>query len=191
MNIEEFSRDYVDRLKELLDRIDISSIKQIIDAITDTVRKKSRIYVLGNGGSSAIASHMVNDLGTGLRRRDIINFDISSLADNTPVGTAISNDIGYENIFYMQLKGLLKKDDVLIAISSSGNSENIIKAAAYAREMGATVIGFTGFDGGKLKKMADISFHIETPKGEYGLVEDIHTILDHLLHSYFLSAKTG
>jgi D-sedoheptulose 7-phosphate isomerase len=191
MNIEEFAKDYLDRLKELLDKIDMSSIKKIIDAITETVRKKSRIYVLGNGGSSAIASHMVNDLGTGLRRRDIINFDISSLADNTPVGTAISNDIGYENIFYMQLKGLLKKDDVLIAISCSGDSENIIKAAAYAKETGATVIGFTGFDGGRLKKMADISFHIETPKGEYGLVEDIHTILDHLLHSYFLSTKTG
>jgi len=190
MNIEEFSKNYVDQLKILIDKIEISSIKMIIDAITETVRKKSRIYVLGNGGSSAIASHMVNDLGTGLRRRDIINFDISSLADNTPVGTAISNDIGYENIFYMQLKGLLKKDDVLIAISCSGNSKNIIKAAEYAKEMGATVIGFTGFDGGKLKKLADISFHIETPQGEYGLVEDIHTILDHLLHSYFLSTKT-
>ena len=189
MNVKEFSLDYLQKLKVLIDRIDLDGIENIVEAIKQTVKNKSRIYVIGNGGSSAIASHMVNDLGTGLRRRDVINFDIISLADNTPVGTAIANDIGYENIFYMQLKGLMKKDDVIIAISSSGNSPNIIKAVEYARKVGATVIGCTGFDGGKLKILSDISFHIETPKGEYGLVEDIHTILDHLLHSYLLSTK--
>jgi len=186
MNVKEFSLDYLQQLKLLIDQIDLESIERIVIAIKQTVLKKSRIYVIGNGGSSAIASHMVNDLGTGLRRRDVINFDIISLADNTPVGTAIANDIGYENIFYMQLKGLLKTDDVIIAISSSGNSPNIIKAVEYARDVGARVIGCTGFDGGKLKPLSDISFHIETRKGEYGLVEDIHTILDHLLHSYLL-----
>ncbi len=189
MNIKTFSKVYIQKLKKLIDQIDLDGISDILEAIKKTVERKSRIYVIGNGGSSAIASHMVNDLGTGLRRRDVINFDIMSLADNTPVGTAIANDIGYENIFYMQLKGLVKKDDVIIAISCSGNSPNIIKAVKYARETGATVIGCTGFDGGKLKKLSDISFHIETPKGEYGLVEDIHTILDHLLHSYLLSTK--
>jgi D-sedoheptulose 7-phosphate isomerase len=189
MSIKNFSESYIQKLKTLIDRIDLDRISDILDAIKKTVESKSRIYVIGNGGSSAIASHMVNDLGTGLRRRDIINFDIVSLADNTPVGTAIANDIGYENIFYMQLKGLLKKDDVIIAISCSGNSANIIKAVTYAREIGSTVIGCTGFDGGALKKLSDISFHIETPQGEYGLVEDVHTILDHLLHSYLLSTK--
>jgi D-sedoheptulose 7-phosphate isomerase len=189
MSIKTFSESYIQKLKTLIDRIDLDRISDILDAIKKTVESKSRIYVIGNGGSSAIASHMVNDLGTGLRRRDIINFDIVSLADNTPVGTAIANDIGYENIFYMQLKGLLKKDDVIIAISCSGNSANIIKAVTYAREIGSTVIGCTGFDGGALRKLSDISFHIETPQGEYGLVEDVHTILDHLLHSYLLSTK--
>jgi D-sedoheptulose 7-phosphate isomerase len=189
MNVKEFSLDYLQKLKLLLDQIDLDSIESIVESIKQTVKNKSRIYVIGNGGSSAIASHMVNDLGTGLRRRDVINFDITSLADNTPVGTAIANDIGYENIFYMQLKGLMKRDDVIIAISSSGNSPNIIKAVEYARKVGATVIGCTGFDGGKLKTLSDISFHIETTKGEYGLVEDIHTILDHILHSYLLSTK--
>ncbi|MCK4835448.1 MAG: SIS domain-containing protein, partial [Candidatus Aminicenantes bacterium] len=112
-----FSKVYIQKLKKLIDQIDLDGISDILEAIKKTVERKSRIYVIGNGGSSAIASHMVNDLGTGLRRRDVINFDIMSLADNTPVGTAIANDIGYENIFYMQLKGLVKKDDVIIAIS--------------------------------------------------------------------------
>lgn len=187
MNVKEFSLDYLEQLKLLIDQINLESIERIVVTLKETVVKKSRIYVIGNGGSSAIASHMVNDLGTGLRRRDVINFDIISLADNTPVGTAIANDIGYENIFYMQLKGLLKTDDVIIAVSSSGNSPNIIKAVEYARDVGATIIGCTGFDGGKLKSLSDISFHIETRKGEYGLVEDIHTILDHLVHSYLLA----
>lgn len=189
MDIESYTKNYIGQLKSLLDQISADSIKEIMNAMIETVKKRSRIYVLGNGGSSATASHMVNDFGTGLRRRDIVNFDIISLADNTPVGTAIANDIGYENFFYMQLKGLLRKDDVVIAISCSGNSENIIKAAGYAKKTGATLIGCTGFDGGKLKKISDISFHVESPKGEYGLVEDIHVILDHIIHSYFIATK--
>lgn len=187
MNIQDFTIDYLRRLKLLLDKIDVDVVKKIFDTLTQTIEKKSKIYIIGNGGSSSIASHMVNDLGCGLRRREIISLDIMSLADNTPVCTAISNDLGYENIFYMQLKDILRKNDVLIAISSSGNSANIIKSVEYARGIGATVIGCTGFDGGKLKKLADISFHIETPHGEYGLVEDVHGMLDHILHSYFLS----
>jgi D-sedoheptulose 7-phosphate isomerase len=186
MKIQEFTLDYIRRLKLLLDKIDVDVVEEIFDTLTKTIEKKSKIYIIGNGGSSSVASHMVNDLGCGLRRREIISLDIMSLADNTPVCTAISNDLGYENIFYMQLKDILRKDDVLIAISSSGNSANIIKSAAYAGEIGAVIIGCTGFDGGKLKKMADISFHIETPRGEYGLVEDVHGLLSHLLHSYFL-----
>jgi len=187
MSVESFSYSYLNKLKQLIDQFDVEAVKDIINIIAKTAESSSRIYVIGNGGSSATASHMVNDLGTGLRRRDVINLDIISLADNTPVGTAIANDIGYENIFYMQLKGLIKKDDVLIALSCSGNSPNIIKAVKYAKTIGSTIVGCTGFNGGALLKLADISFHVNTPEGEYGLVEDMHVILDHLVHSYFLS----
>ena len=187
MSVESFSYSYLNKLKQLIDQFDVEAVKDIINVIAKTAESSSRIYVIGNGGSSATASHMVNDLGTGLRRRDVINLDIISLADNTPVGTAIANDIGYENIFYMQLKGLIKKDDVLIALSCSGNSPNIIKAVKYAKTIGSTIVGCTGFNGGALLKLADISFHVNTPDGEYGLVEDMHVILDHLVHSYFLS----
>ena len=186
MNIKSFARKYVDDLKYLLDKIDENVINEIVFAIESTLEKKSRIYILGNGGSSATASHMVNDLGAGLRRREIMNFDITSLGDNSPVVTAIANDIGYENIFYMQLKGLISKDDVIIAISCSGDSPNVVKAVDYAKKMGCTIIGITGFEGGYLKERADIQFHIDAPKGEYGLVEDIHMILDHIIYSYYI-----
>lgn len=185
-NIHQFSLDYIQRLTKLLNKVDSTILESIIIALENTMIHKSKIYLLGNGGSAATASHMVNDLGAGLRRRNIINFDILSLADNTPVTTAIANDIGYENIFYMQLEGLLKQNDLLIAISCSGNSENILKAVKYAKTIGTTVIGLTGFDGGELKYLNDINFHVDAPKGEYGLVEDMHMILDHIIYSYYI-----
>lgn len=181
-----FLETYASSLSKLIQKIDFNSIEMIIQSLESTIEKKSKIYILGNGGSAATASHMVNDLGAGLRRRRIVNFEVISLADNTPVTTAIANDIGYDNIFYMQLEGLLKKDDVVIAISCSGNSANIIRAVNYAKEIGSQVIGITGFDGGVLREVSDINFHVDAPKGEYGLVEDIHMILDHMIYSYYI-----
>ncbi len=186
MNVEKFTSSYLAQLKSTLDSIDPSVVSEIVDALNETIKKKSRVYILGNGGSSATASHMVNDLGAGLRRRNIINLDVVSLGDNSPAVTAIANDIGYENIFFMQMKGLLSQDDLVIAISCSGNSPNIVKAVDYAKELGCKVIGVTGFEGGHLKKKSDINFHVDTPKGEYGLVEDVHMILDHLIYSYYI-----
>jgi D-sedoheptulose 7-phosphate isomerase len=191
MNIEKFTKVYVSELKSILDKIDPSVVSDIVNSINKTIGKKSRIYILGNGGSSATASHMVNDLGAGLRRRKLLNLDIVSLGDNSPVVTAIANDIGYENIFYMQMKGLINVDDVIIAISCSGNSPNIVKAVSYAKELGCEIIGVTGFDGGLLKKMSDINFHIDAPKGEYGLVEDAHMILDHIIYSYYIQSESN
>ena len=185
--MNKFLKNYISRLKSLLDNIDYNVIENIVRAIEQTIENKSKIYIIGNGGSAATASHMANDLGAGLRRRDIINFDITSLADNIPISTAIANDIGYDNIFYMQLKGLLRPKDVIIAISCSGNSPNIIKTVDYAKLIGSKIIGITGFDGGQLKKMSNINFHVDAPKGEYGLVEDVHMILDHLIYSYYIN----
>ncbi len=186
MNVEKFTKEYLEQLKYTLDNINPSVIGDIVVSLDETIDKKSRVYILGNGGSSATASHMVNDLGAGLRRRDIINLDVVSLGDNSPAVTAIANDIGYENIFYMQMKGLLSSEDLVIAISCSGNSPNIVKAVDYAKELGCKVIGVTGFEGGHLKKISDINFHVDTPKGEYGLVEDVHMILDHIIYSYYI-----
>lgn len=179
-----FVKNYVSNLTTLLNNIDSKNIAEIINLLDNT---KGRIYIIGNGGSAATASHMVNDLGAGLRRRGIRSFDVESLSDNTPVCTALANDIGYENVFYMQLKKRITSKDTLIAISCSGNSENIIKAVNYAKKKHAKILGITGFDGGELKKKSDVNFHVQTPKDEYGLVEDMHMILDHILYSYYLS----
>lgn len=184
--MKKFLESYTTTLKALLDLVEHDNVIKIIESLEKTLENKSRIYIMGNGGSAATASHMVNDLGAGLRRRNIKNFDVVSLADNVPVTTAIANDIGYENIFYMQLEGLLKPEDLIIAISCSGNSPNIVKAVEYAKEIGSTIIGITGFDGGDLKKLSDVSFHIDAPQGEYGLVEDMHMILDHIIYSYYI-----
>lgn len=186
MNVKEFTRSYIENLKDLLDKVDENVVEKIIEQIDKCVTNKSRLYVIGNGGSSATVSHMANDLGVGLKRRDIISLDIVSLGDNSPVVTAVANDIGYDNIFYMQLKDIMKPEDVLLAISCSGNSPNIVKAVEYAKEVGSKVIGVSGFDGGKLKELSDIKFHVDAPKGEYGLVEDIHMILDHIIYSYYI-----
>lgn len=190
MEIKEFTKNYIENLKRLLDNIDETVVEDIVNEIEKLLINRGRLYILGNGGSSATASHMVNDLGTGLRRRDIINLDVVSLGDNSPVVTAIANDIGYENIFYMQMKGLINPKDVILAISCSGNSPNIVKAVEYAKEQGCKIIGVTGFDGGKLKELADIKFHVEAPKGEYGLVEDVHMILDHIIYSYYIQKES-
>jgi len=104
MKIKPFVADYLTRLKLILDNIDANVISDIVVMLEQTIVNKSRIYIIGNGGSSATASHMVNDLGAGLRRRNIINFDVVSLGDNSPVVTAIANDIGYENIFLCKWK---------------------------------------------------------------------------------------
>lgn len=185
-----FIESYINNLTRLLNNLDTTSIDQIRLLLESTIENKNKIYILGNGGSAATASHMVNDLGIGLSRRGIIDFDITSLADNTPVCTAIANDLGYENIFYSQLVNKVNKGDVIIAISCSGNSENIIKAVKYAKSNNANIIGITGFDGGQLKELADLPFHIETKIGEYGLVEDIHMILDHIIYSYYISQSS-
>ncbi len=186
MKIKEFTRHYIKNLQNLLDTVDENVVAQIVEQLEKVSNSNSKFYVIGNGGSSATASHMANDLAVGLKRRDIISIDVVSLGDNSAVTSAIANDIGYENIFYMQLKDILKPEDVVLAISCSGNSPNIVKAIEYAKEIGATIIGVSGFDGGKLKEIADIEFHVDAPKGEYGLVEDIHMILDHIIYSYYI-----
>ena len=183
-----FIQNYRDKLIEKLENIDIKSIMKIIKLLEKT---EGRVYIIGNGGSAATASHMVNDLGAGLRRRGIRSFDVESLSDNTTVCTALANDIGYENIFYMQLKDRLQKDDILVAISCSGNSKNILRAVKYAKKIESKIVAITGFDGGVLKKRADVNFHVPSATDDYGLVEDMHMILNHIIYSYYIETQKG
>jgi D-sedoheptulose 7-phosphate isomerase len=184
--VKKFAKKYINKLISTLKETDVESIVAIVEALDNV---KGRVYIIGNGGSAATASHMVNDLGVGLKRREIKSLDVESLSDNTPVCSALANDIGYDNIFYMQLKDKITKDDILIAISCSGNSKNIIKAVKYAKKQGTTIIGLTGFDGGKLMKKSDINFHVPSASNAYGLVEDMHMILDHIIYSYYIETS--
>ena len=185
--MKKFTEEYINNLTSLLKKIDYQNIEDIIEVLDNT---RGTIYIIGNGGSAATASHMVNDLGVGLKRRNIRTLHVESLSDNSSVCTALANDIGYKNIFYMQLKDRIKKGDVLIAISCSGNSKNIIKAVKYAKKEDAKIIGLTGFDGGKLKQLSDVNFHVATKKGTYGIVEDMHSVVNHIIYSYYIDLES-
>jgi D-sedoheptulose 7-phosphate isomerase len=187
--MEKFIQHYITSLQKTLGELDQVTIAKFIQALEDIHEAKGTIYILGNGGSAATASHMENDLGMGLKLRELRNFRVKSLSDNSAVCTAIANDIGYENIFYAQLKDKLTIKDMVIAISCSGNSANIVKAMEYANDQGAKTVGITGFSGGKLKEMSALNIHVPTQKGEYGICEDIHMVIDHIVFSYYLSFK--
>ena len=134
--------------------------------------------------------HFANDLSIGTRTGDNRPFRAISLTDNVAVMTALANDEGYDAMFIDQLKVHFSEGDSLVAISASGNSPNVIVAVEYVKSRGGTVVGLTGFDGGKLRQLSDISLHVATDKGEYGPVEDMHMIFDHLIGSYLIAQVT-
>ena len=187
----EFAARYLSHLSNLLAQLDVGVIERIIDTFVETGDRGNVIYFIGNGGSAATASHFANDIGFGTRAPDIRPFRAISLVDNMAVMTALANDEGYANVFVRQLEGILQPGDVVVALSVSGNSANVVEAVRYAKEVGALTIGCTGFDGGALRKTAHISLHVPTLRGEYGPVEDVFQILDHLIHSYLRLERRG
>lgn len=187
----DFAIRYLAYLTELMKQVDVKVVEQIIDTFLKTLERDKVIYFIGNGGSAVTASHFANDIGIGTQGNGSKPFKVISLVDNLAVLTAISNDESYDNIFIRQLEAILQPKDVLVALSVSGNSPNVLKAVRYAKVIGAKTIGCTGFNGGTLHKIADISFHIPTPRGEYGPVEDLFMILDHLIYSYLRLERNG
>lgn len=183
-NAEEFSKDYMQYLAQIITtKIDFESVSQFIDALLEARNLGKNIFFIGNGGSAATASHMANDFGIGTRT-DNPPFRAIALTDNNAVMTAIGNDFGYDELFSKQLEKLAQEGDLVVAISASGNSSNILKGIEVAKAKSCKVVGLSGFDGGKLKQLSDISIHIPTEKGEYGPVEDAHMVIDHLVGSY-------
>lgn len=181
----DFAKDYLAHLTSLLASLDIGAISKAIEAIEKVRQDKKKVIFLGNGGSAATASHFVNDLSVGTRKLENPYRSIS-LSDNQAVVTAIANDFGYDQLFTRQLSYSLEPGDIILAISASGNSPNIVLACEYARERGNLVIGLVGFDGGRLKELSDICIHAKTAKGEYGPVEDVHMVMDHLICNYLM-----
>jgi len=174
-----FVEEYLDGLQQVLRQVDRDAVDRVIDLLYDAYHRGRRIFIIGNGGSAATASHMMCDLAKGCAVEGKPLVKAMSLTDNVPVMTAISNDIAYENVFTEQLKVFLEAGDVVIGITASGNSPNILHAIQYANEQGATTVGFIGFGGGKLKAMVNVDVTVESRN--YGHVEDLHCILEHLI----------
>jgi len=183
-DVQGYAERYLGYVSELLKRVNIQSIASFIEELEHSRRTQGTVFFIGNGGSAATASHMANDIGLGPGTKDTQSYRTLSLTDNIAKMTAIANDKGYDRLFVEQLKLHYRPGDKLVVISASGNSLNIIKAAEWVKERKGKVIGLTGFDGGSLKDICDIVIHVSTPKGEYGPVEDIHMIVDHLVYMY-------
>jgi D-sedoheptulose 7-phosphate isomerase len=186
-NPEDFARNYLNYLSKVLADISAEQIANFINLLLRARDNGSTIFFIGNGGSAATSSHFANDLSIGVG--DYTKpFRALSLADNAAIITAIGNDFGYEDIFVRQLQILGKEGDVVVAISASGNSPNLVKALNYASASGITTAAITAFDGGKLKAIAEFGVHVPTGPKEYGPAEDAHMVLDHLIGAYLMRA---
>lgn len=180
---EAFASAYVGYVGRVLKAIDPASVRRFIELLLSARDRGATVFFIGNGGSAATASHFANDLAIGTRCPDK-PFRVISLTDNVSVLTALGNDEGYEQIFAKQLEVLGRPGDVLVAISASGNSPNLLRAFDKAKELGLSTFALTAFDGGKMKAAADDGIHVPTGLKEYGPAEDAHMVLDHLVHAY-------
>ncbi len=180
-----FAAAYLQHVGAVLQRISTEEIGRFIATLIEARDRGATIFFAGNGGSAATASHFANDIGIGTNDYDR-PFRALSLSDNVPIMTAVGNDFGYEEIFVRQLKILGRAGDVLVGISASGNSPNLLRAFEYARSAGITTVALTAFDGGALKRMADQGVHVPTGLKEYGPAEDAHMVLDHLVGAYLM-----
>jgi len=183
-SLKEFAKGYFGHISKLLDEIDINELEKFINEMEEARKTGKTIFFIGNGGSAATASHMANDLALGLRKAVEPPLRCLSLTDNVPMMTAIANDNGYENLFVRQIQLYYRSGDKVVAISASGNSPNVVAAAQWVKDRGGKVISMTGFDGGKLAKISDATILVKTQKGEYGPVEDVHMVLDHVIYTW-------
>ncbi len=186
---KQFAESYITTNLRVLSGLDPSKIAEVIEAVRIAGETGKCVYAIGNGGSASTASHFVNDLGKGASLGREKRFRVISLTDNVEWMTALSNDLSYEDVFVEQLRNFAEPGDVLIAISGSGNSENVLRAVRYANETGCRTIGFTGFDGGKLAGLVELSIVVDSD--HMGRIEDMHMILQHMICYYFMEADGG
>lgn len=187
---KKFAERYLEDLKRITSQLDVRPIADFAHVLLEASKRGSNIFFIGNGGSAATASHFANDIAFGHHSSLTSPFRAVSLTDNVAIVTAVANDFGYDEVFIQQLKVQMVPGDVVVAISASGNSPNVLHAIEFANENDGITVALTGFDGGQLKKIANINVHIPTAKGNYGHVEDIHMIIDHLISAYILEFCT-
>jgi D-sedoheptulose 7-phosphate isomerase len=184
MEIRKFVSDYLGDLRAALDALDVEGVEKLIKLAAEARDSDRRVFVMGNGGSAATSSHIAVDLGKGASLGRRKRFRVMSLTDNVPWMTALGNDIGYDSIFVEQLRNFAEKGDLVIAISGSGNSPNVLRAVEYARSAGCRTVGLTGHPGGKLREAAD--FSIVAKSSHMGRIEDLHLIVGHVLCYFFM-----
>jgi D-sedoheptulose 7-phosphate isomerase len=177
----EHAARYVGEVCELLNNLDLDAVARFIEVLDEARRRGATVFFVGNGGSAATASHWANDLGVGTRVDGVVGFRAVSLTDNVVILTALANDHGYDEVFVRQLVDLFRPGDVLVAISVSGNSPNVVRAVEWANARGGATVGLIGFDGGKLRTACQLVIHVPGAKGNYGPPEDVHLVLDHLV----------
>lgn len=174
---------YIEELKKALDALEIKDVKEISKILANAYKNDKSVFIIGNGGSASTASHFACDLGKGtLERHYDMNkkrFKAYSLTDNVAIITAYGNDLNYDDIFAQQLRNLIQPGDILIALTGSGNSKNILNAIKLANESGAISIGLLGFEGGKVAEIVDYKIIIKS--NNYGVIEDLHLVLEHII----------
>ena len=175
----ELIQNYISTLQLTMDKLPHQCITDAVALLQQARARGSQVFILGNGGSASTASHFACDLAKNTRQEGLPHFRVIGLTDNMAMFSALANDEGYENVFSEQLTSLVRSGDIVIAISASGNSKNVIRAAEVAHRYEATVIGFTGFEGGRLAQLADVNIHVNSTIIEH--VEDIHLMLEHLI----------
>lgn len=187
MQVSTFSQKYLKRLVEITQSIDFNQIEIFFKICEKARLNNKRIFFVGNGGSSSTASHFASDfLGANIKKKIKPPYQTISLTDNNSVITAFGNDFGYEHVFKNQLISLFAEGDILVVISASGNSPNLVEAVNWVNENDGVSVGIVGFDGGQLLQLCQHSLHCWSNIGEYGPVEDIHLIIDHIINNYIL-----
>ncbi|MEJ2706180.1 MAG: SIS domain-containing protein [Anaerolineales bacterium] len=175
----DYVKSYMSKLQETLDYLPLDLLNQVIYILHEARLNRRQIFIMGNGGSAATASHFVADLAKNTRKPGWPDFRVIGLTDNMAIFSALANDEGYENVFVQQLASFVEPEDVVIGISASGNSSNVLRAIDLANQVGAVTIGFTGFNGGILGTLVDIHLHVDSDVIEH--VEDIHLMFEHLI----------
>jgi len=170
---------YISVLQDTVGKLPVESITRVVETLQNARLEGRKVFIMGNGGSASTANHFVCDLAKNTRHDSLPHFRVIGLTDNMAIFSAYANDEGYENVFAAQLANLVEAEDVVIAISASGNSANVVKAIEEAKSYNAVTIGFTGFTGGKLASLVDIQVHVDSHVIEH--VEDIHLMLEHMI----------
>ena len=183
----EHIKSYLQDLNTAISALDLEGVCKARDACQAARDQGGQIFLCGNGGSAATASHMANDLGKGASYGHKRPFKVIALTDNVSWMTALANDIDYDSVFSEQLRNFAQPGDVLIGISGSGNSQNVLNAVQVAREKGMTTVGLVGFGGGKLAGMVDLPVVVDSH--HMGRVEDVHMVLVHLICYYFMEQE--